>query len=198
MKKKIATLLVVTLFSLQFLVPVSAAGKDIPTTKIDSVSTKTYIDKSGQRVLEKISKNKHGDIIEVSVEKGEYATQVNTGDFSTQAVVYYAASRSSVTSRLEFGWAQLRIYANGFSDSYTSSAKSSRKTIDKISVNTTLMMNGSVESQDSDNRTNSSFANTSAAQQSWMIPTAPQYSRSSHAYHHSGANSVYHSTEAKR
>lgn len=198
MKKILPTLICLTFLSLQFLVPVSAAPNDIASIKIESISTRIFTDKSGQKVLEKISKNKQGDIIEVSVEKGEYATAVNTGDFSTQAIVYYAASRSTVTSRLEFGWAQLRIYANGFSDSYTSSSKTSKKAIDKISVNTTLLMNGSVEDQDTDNRTNSSFANTSAAQQSWMVPTAPQYSRSSHAYHHSGANSVYHSTEAKR
>lgn len=136
----------------------------------------------------------------MSVEKGEMAYPLTTGDVSIlSSGGYYAASKSSVTSRLEpsFG-PQLRIYANGFSNSYTSSTKSTSKALDKISVNTTLIMNGAVEHQAADNRTSSSFANASARQQSMMIPDAPQYSRSSHAYHNSGANSVYHSTEAKR
>ncbi|ADC52358.1 hypothetical protein BpOF4_21814 (plasmid) [Alkalihalophilus pseudofirmus OF4] len=131
-------------------------------------------------------------------QKEETVFPEQTGEFSIQSGVYHAASRSSVTSRIEAKWGQLRIYANGFSDSYTSSSKSTKKAIDKISVNTSLIMNGSVENQASDNRTKSSLANASAAQQRFMVPTAPQYSRSSHSYHNSGANSVYHSTEAKR
>jgi len=201
MKKTIFSLIAVSLLSATSLVSVGAAEEtEVFNTKIDKVSTESFIDKEGDKVLEKIYYNDEGDVIEVSVEKGEYVSPVVSKGFSTQAVSgpYYAHSRSTVTSRLESGWAQLRIYANGFSDSYTSSSKATKKSIDRISVNTTLVMNGSVEDQASDNRTNSSFANASAKQQSFMVPTAPQYSRSSHAYHNSGTNSVYHNTEAKR
>lgn len=167
-------------------------------TKVDKVSNNTFIDKEGDKVLEKVYYNSEGDIIEVSVEKGEYVYPVNTEYSTLSSGSYWAHSKSTVTSRLESGWIQLRIYANGFSNSYTDSSKNTAKAIDRISVNTTLIMNGSVEDQDQDSRLNASFANASAKQQDFMIPTDPQYSRSSHTYQNSGTNDVYHTTEAER
>ncbi|WP_180954937.1 hypothetical protein [Bacillus sp. V3-13] len=198
MRKILFSLIAFSFFSTLSLVPVSAEETEAFNTKIDRLSTDTYIDKEGDKVLEKVYYNSEGDIVEVSVEKGEYAYPVSRG-ISTQATgPYWAHSRSTVTSRIEAGWYQLRIYGNGFSDSYTNSSKTTKKALSRISVNTSLIMNGSVEGQNSDSRTNSSFANASAAQRSFMVPDSPQYSRSSHAYHNTGTNSVYHSTEAKR
>lgn len=179
-----------------FIAPVGAQGFDTEIDDVEVVNTvtDTFIDEEGDEVVQETSYNKNGDIVEVSVEKGDLSSE----DAELQAAGYYASSRSSVTSRIESGWFQVRIYANGFSDSYTGSSKSKKKSIDKISVNTTLTMNGSVENQKADNRTNSSFANASAPQKNHMIPSSAQYSKSSHAYHNKGANSIYHSTQAKR
>ncbi|WP_206207689.1 hypothetical protein [Virgibacillus indicus] len=200
-KKILFSLITVSFLSTLVLVaPVGAEETEVFDTKIDKVSKDEFIDKEGDKVQEKVYYNSEGKIVKVSVEKGEYAEPVSTDNSTKSYGSYYAVSRSSVTARFE-AWAgapQIRVYSNGFSDSYTNSSKSTKKSIDRIIVNTTLMMNASVEDQDSDSRTSSSFANASAKQQSFMIPTHSQYSRSSHTYHNSGTNSVYHSTEASR
>lgn len=93
----------------------------------------------------------------------------------------------------------MRTYANRFSDAYTDSSKKTHKAISRISVHTTLVRDGVVEDQAYDSRTNSSFANASAKAQRRAIPTNyPTYGRSSHEYHNTGAQSIYHTTQANR
>lgn len=196
MKKKALLFVFASVIATVIASPVGATELTISDVTKASANTTQYTDQYGDNVTQQVFYNGQGSIVEVSVEKGQFvyptlSTLASSG--------YFARSRSTVTSRLEpsFG-PYMRIYANGFSDSYTNSSKSTKKSIDKISVNTTLIMNGSVEHQSSDARNSSSFANATAKQQRYMIATAPQYSRSSHVYENRGTNKVTSNTSAKR
>nr|WP_179943631.1 hypothetical protein [Planococcus citreus] len=196
MKKKALLFVFASVIATVIASPVGATELSISDVTKASMNTTQYTDQYGDNVLQQVYYNKQGSIVEVSVEKGQLAYST---DSTLASKTYFARSRSTVTSRLEpsFG-IYMRIYANGFSDSYTNTSRSSKKSIDKISVNTTLIMNGSVENQASDARSSSSFANATAKQQRYMVATAPQYSRSSHVYENRGASKVNHNTSAKR
>ncbi|CAN7586733.1 hypothetical protein LJR015_001283 [Peribacillus frigoritolerans] len=136
-----------------------------------TTETQTYFDEDSKLVTETKGLNKNGEVIEVSISKDQTNLTNASGEIvPTGAGVYHASSRSTLTKRAEAGWAQLRVYGNGFSDSYTNSKKTTRKSISKIGVSTTLFMNGSVEHSSSNTKLNASTASASAKQQAWQVP----------------------------
>ena len=121
--------------------------------KVTEVKTNSFIDEYGDMVIEKRKYNSENDLIEVSVEKEESAH--SNGSVSLQASgAYHANSRATIVGRFEAwsGAPQMRLYANGFSDAYTNSKKTKKKSISRISVSTTLQMSGAIEAQSSDSK----------------------------------------------
>lgn len=202
MKKK--KILLSTLLSTGLLLSLGVSNGFAATDDLEQdlnvvkTETYTYFDADGKAVTETKGLNKNGEVVDVSISKDQSNLTNASGEVVPNgAGVYHAHSRSTLTKRAEAGWAQLRVYGNGFSDSYTNSKKTTRKSISKIGVSTTLFMNGSVEHSASSTKLNASTASASAKQQVWQVPVKAHEVKSSHTYQNTGASSLYPTTSLK-